>query len=232
MVLSTDGIDIKITKKHIKNMYLRVSAKDASVHLSAPFAISNKKIIAFAKSKIDWLNKQIEKHKKSIDLPQRTYTSGEKVYVLGKLYDLVVLDNEQNNSITQNGDIVVLQCKKNSTTLQKAKIFDNWYRQLLQKVVDEILQKWALHGLVCKNWQIRDMSTRWGSYSTKTDKICINLQLAKYPHQCIDYLVLHELVHTKVPNHGKDFVAKMDKYMPNWREIKKQLNSQKILYKN
>ena len=67
------------------------------------------------------------------------------------------------------------------------------------------------------------MKTRWGTCNTVTGKIWLNLQLAKKPLICLEYVILHELTHLKVRNHGKDFIAVMDRYMPDWQTIKKKM---------
>lgn len=72
------------------------------------------------------------------------------------------------------------------------------------------------------------MSTRWGTCSVTTKKIWLNLQLSKKPIQCLEYVILHELAHLREKNHGEEFVAILDEFMPYWRDIKKQLNDSKL----
>ena len=93
------------------------------------------------------------------------------------------------------------------------------------------MPKWEKKtGLYCDSWQTKYMTTRWGTCNTKTKKLWFNLQLAKKPVECIEYIILHELAHLKVRNHGSDFVAILDSYMPCWRETKKKLNEQVLDY--
>ena len=79
-------------------------------------------------------------------------------------------------------------------------------------------------GLHSAGWSIRDMHTRWGSCNTATHHINFSLMLADRKDDELDYVIIHELVHTVVPNHGPDFKAYMDKLCPNWRDIRKQMN--------
>jgi predicted metal-dependent hydrolase len=74
------------------------------------------------------------------------------------------------------------------------------------------------------------MTTKWGACNTSTGKIWLNLQLAKKPIECLEYVILHELIHLKVRNHGPEFVTEMNRYMQNWREIRNQLNESKLDY--
>lgn len=79
-------------------------------------------------------------------------------------------------------------------------------------------------GLYCSGWTVRDMHTRWGSCNTKTHHINLSLMLAARSDTELDYVILHELVHTVVPDHGPDFYALMDRFMPGWKKIRKTLN--------
>ena len=96
-------------------------------------------------------------------------------------------------------------------------------RQLRQSIA-ELLPKWeSITGLKCSTWQIRKMKTRWGSCNVKTRKIWFNLHLAKTNTRCLEYIILHELLHIKIANHGAKFKEHMDYYMPSWRGIQKEL---------
>ena len=79
-------------------------------------------------------------------------------------------------------------------------------------------------GLHCTGWTVRDMHTRWGSCNTNTHHINLSLMLATRSDAELDYVILHELVHTVVPNHGTEFYAMMDRFMPGWKKIRKNLN--------
>jgi len=103
----------------------------------------------------------------------------------------------------------------------------NWeeQRKQLKMRIAKLLPRWErITGLYCQTWQIRKMKTRWGSCNIKTKKIWFNLHLAQTTNRCLEYIILHELLHIKIANHGKEFKENMDKYMPNWREVRKELN--------
>ena len=102
----------------------------------------------------------------------------------------------------------------------------NFYRKILTEKISEYMPEWeALTELYSTSWQIKNMKTRWGTCNIKTGKIWFNLHLAEKPEICLEYVILHELAHLKVPNHGSEFKAFVSKYMPDWREIKKLLNA-------
>ena len=130
-----------------------------------------------------------------------------------------------------DGNKAILTVRKESAAKQREAFVNEWYRSLLKVEVEKYLPKWEqITGLHCSSWQSKYMTTKWGTCNTSTRKIWLNLQLAKKPIECLEYVILHELAHLKVKNHSADFVAILDQYMPYWRELKKQLNDSTLDY--
>lgn len=229
-VLISD-IQIEIIKKDIKNMHLSVLPPDGKVRVSAPNNLSDESIIMFVKTKLGWIKKQQEKFELQPRQSEREYVSGETLYVWGHQYFLQVEYNQKKNSLVLVGNKAILSVRKESTVKQREKFVNEWYRSLLKTEVEKYLPKWeAITGLYCDSWQSKYMTTKWGTCNTSTRKIWLNLQLAKKPVECLEYVILHELAHLKVKNHGPDFVAILDLHMPYWRECKKMLNDSKLDY--
>lgn len=229
-VLISD-IQIEIIKKDIKNMHLSVLPPDGKVRVSAPNNLSDESIIMFVKTKLGWIKKQQEKFELQPRQSEREYVSGETLYVWGHQYFLQVEHNQKKNSLVLEGNKAILSVRKESTAKQREKFVNEWYRSLLKTEVEKYLPKWeAITGLYCDSWQSKYMTTKWGTCNTSTRKIWLNLQLAKKPIECLEYVILHELAHLKVKNHGPDFVAILDLHMPYWRECKKMLNDSKLDY--
>ena len=229
-VLISD-IQIEIIKKDIKNMHLSVLPPDGKVRVSAPNNLSDESIIMFVKTKLGWIKKQQEKFELQPRQSEREYVSGETLYVWGHQYFLQVEYNQKKNSLVLVGNKAILSVRKESTAKQREKFVNEWYRSLLKTEVEKYLPKWeAITGLYCDSWQSKYMTTKWGTCNTSTRKIWLNLQLAKKPIECLEYVILHELAHLKVKNHGPDFVAILDLHMPYWRECKKMLNDSKLDY--
>lgn len=225
------GIPVEIVKKNIKNLHLAVLPPDGKVRISAPASLSDETIILFAKTKVSWIRKQQAKFAQQPRQTERQYVSGETLYVWGKQYFLQVDYSYKGNSLVLSGDKAILTVRKESTAKQREAFVHEWYRGLLKEQIEKYLPVWENRtNLRCSSWQTKYMTTRWGTCNTKTGKIWINLQLAKKPLGCLEYVILHELTHLKIRNHGKDFVAFMDKYMPYWREIRKQLNNSTLDY--
>lgn len=226
-----NGISVEIIKKNIKNMHLYVQPPDGKVQVSSPKHLSDESILMFVRTKIGWIRKQQEKFKNQPRQTERQYVSGESFYVLGKQYYLQVEYSYKGNSLSLSGDKAILTVRKGSTPKQRESFVREWYREILKAEIEKYLPKWEKKtGLYCDSWQTKYMTTRWGTCNTNTKKIWFNLQLAKKPVECIEYIILHELAHLKVKNHGNDFVAILDSYMPYWRETKKKLNEQILDY--
>ena len=99
------------------------------------------------------------------------------------------------------------------------------YKKKLLEVLPQVIQKCErITGLHALEWKLRDMKTRWGSCNIQKKRIWLNIQLAAYPQECLEYVVTHELVHLLVPGHGKEFWAYMDRFFPEWRRVRKELN--------
>ena len=225
------GIQIEIIKKNIKNMHLSVLPPDGKVRISAPKNLSDKSISMFVRTKFGWIKKQQEKFQNQPRQSERRYESGETLYVWGKQHYLQVEYGNKKYSLVLDGNKAILTVRKNSTIKQIERFVNEWYRSVLKEEIEKYLPKWEeMTNLSCDNWQTKNMSTRWGTCNPNTKKIWINLQLAKKPIECLEYVILHELAHLKVNNHGKNFVSIMDNYMPYWRNTKKLLNSSKLDY--
>ncbi len=231
MQIQIADISVEILKKNIKNMHLAVLPPNGKVRVSAPMAMSDDAITMFVRTKLGWIRKQQAKFEAQPRQSAREYVSGETLYVWGRQYFLQVEYSYRGNALVLDGNKAILTVRKESTAKQREAFVNEWYRGLLKEEVEKYLPKWErITGLYCSSWQSKYMTTRWGTCNTCTRKIWLNLQLAKKPVECLEYVILHELAHLKVKNHGADFVAILDQYMPYWRERKKQLNDSKLDY--
>lgn len=231
MQIEISGIKIEVQKKNIKNLHLVVAPPDGKVRVSAPIHLSDESIAMFVRTKLSWIKKQQEKFAKQPRQCEREYVSGETLYVFGQQYFLRVEYSYKGNSLVLEGNEAILTVRKESTSKQREAFVNEWYRSLLKEKIEIYLPKWEkITGLYFNSWQTKYMTTRWGTCNTNTRKIWLNLQLAKKPIECLEYVILHELIHLKVRNHNKDFVSLMDQYMPCWRETRKLLNDLKLDY--
>ncbi|WP_186429474.1 M48 family metallopeptidase [Clostridium sp. BSD9I1] len=227
-ILIINDIEIQLEKKKIKNIYLRVTAPQGKVQVSAPKNIDNEAIKKFVISKISWIKKHQDKYKYKNQPKQciREYVSGESVYLWGRKYVLEVGYLNKNNDIKINGDKLILQVRENSTVEQREKALNEWYRENIKSEIPKLLEKWQkIIGVTAEEWGVKNMKTRWGTCNVRDKRIWLNLQLAKKPPKCLEYVVVHELVHLLEKSHNNIFVGYMDKFLPSWRAIKKELNT-------
>lgn len=229
MQIFVANIPVEVVKKEIKNMHLSVLPPDGRVRVSAPETVSDESIIMFVRTKLGWIKKQQEKFELQPRQSERQYISGETLYVWGRQYFLQVEYSYKGNSLVLSGDKAVLTVRKESTPKQRENFVNEWYREKLKTEVDKYLPKWErITGLKCSSWQSKYMTTKWGTCNTSTKKIWLNLQLAKKPIECLEYVILHELAHLRVKDHGPEFVAILDGHMPQWQERRRLLNESKL----
>lgn len=227
MHIVVNGIDAAVTKKAIKNMHLYVKPPDGRVEVSAPLNLNDKTIELFIRTKIGWIQRQQEKFDRQPRQTAREYVSGEALYVWGRQYYLLVNHGSRGSSLVLDGDRAVLTVRADSTVEQRERYVHGWYRAILKAEIEHLLPKVErLTGLHPDGWQVKNMTTRWGSCNVNMRKIWLNLQLAKKPPECLEYVIVHELMHFIEKSHSERFTALMDQYLPNWRETRKALNGQ------
>lgn len=217
-----NGIEVIVQRKNIKNMYLRVLPPEGNVKVSAPYYISDEDIASFIESKTDWIIKKKKEISENKYLPKLKYINGEKHFLWGKEYTLQLIANDIKTAFVKD-DILYLPVSRRSKIKNRQKTLDNFYRQELQKEITNIYSKCVNKvGKTPNEVKIRKMKN-WGN--CKQNKvITLNLNLAKKPKICLEYVFIHELCHLIEFNHSKNFKMLMDKNCPNWAEIKKKLN--------
>lgn len=231
MRIVISGIPIDIQKKNIKNMHLQIKPPDGHVVISAPLSMDDKAIEVYARTNLSWIKKQIEKFQQQPRSAKRQYVSGETMYIWGKQYYLSFVPDAQKNSFEIQGDKVILAMREDSTVKQRENYVREQYRSLLKVEIERLLPKWEqITELHCESWQTKYMVTRWGTCNTEKKKLWFNLQLAQKPIECLEYVILHELIHLRERTHNSTFIAYMDMYMKNWRAVRKELNDSRLDY--
>lgn len=226
MNITIGGIDVLVNKKNIKNMHLSVKPPLGNVVVSAPLLMSKNSIENFVRLNLTWIKRQQEKFKKQLRMTARQYVSGETYYIWGRQFFLEFLPSSKN-VFKIDGNKIILEMKENSTVEQREHFMRGQFRQILNKQLDRLVPKWeAITELYCDSYRTKYMLTRWGTCNPKAKRIWINLQMVEKPLECLEYVILHELMHLEVSNHGKDFTAHLEKYMPDWKGRKNLLNEQ------
>ena len=220
--MEINGINVIVQRKKIKNMYLRVVPPEGTVKISAPYFVDDDKIIEFVESKIDWILAKQKQIANMEYVPELKYVNGEKHYLWAEEYTLQLIANNIKTAFVKENTLY-LPVSKRSKMKNRQKTLEDFYRLELQKEISNIYDKCtAKVGRKPSEIKIRKMKN-WGNCK-QNRVITLNLNLAKKPKICLEYVLIHELCHLIEFNHSKKFKMLMDKNCPNWREIKKILN--------
>jgi len=217
---------IDVVKKDIKHIHLGVYPPDGNIRIAAPLKVDDDRVRLFAISKLPWIKKQQAKFQAQNRQSPREFVSGESHYFQGRRYLLnVIYHRSPPKVIIKNNTNIDLFVRENSTLEQRKKVMTEWYRQQLKEQIPTLLNKWqSITGITINNWGIKQMKTKWGSCNITDKRIWLNLELAKKPQRCLEYVIVHELVHLLERNHNERFTAYMDKFMPQWPMYKEELN--------
>lgn len=222
-----NDIEIELTKKNIKNLYLSVHPPDGRVKISAPYRMNMDSIRLFVISKISWIKRQQSKFKNQERQPEREYVSGESHYFLGQRYLLnVIYTNKRKQGVeVRNKKYIDLYVRENTPKYLRERVMIEWYRKKLKELIPPLIAKWEpIMEVKVNEFGVKRMKTCWGSCNPAAKRIWLNLELAKKSPTCLEYVVVHEMVHLLERHHNERFKAYMDKFIPNWRAVKAELN--------
>lgn len=223
--ITINNLEINVIRKRQKHVYLSVIPNTGKIRISVPKRTTDEYIKKLIMSKIEWIQKQQEKIKRNPIKAPKQYISGETHYYEGKQYILNVIQTKHNPCVKIDNEYINLYVKENSTIENRQAVLEKWYREDLRIKVNELIKKWTeIIQVKVNDFNIRKMKTRWGSCNIRTKYILINLELAKKKPQCLEYVVVHEIMHLLEKHHNSNFKMLMTKYLPNWKQCKKELN--------
>lgn len=230
-ILELDGQSIEVERKKIKNLYLKVRPPEGRLYVSAPLRMPLEAIRDFIASKEDWIRLQQEKLRRrqsSVPLREARYLTGEEIFYWGRTLPLEVRYGQKRNEVCHADTHILLLVRKQETDSkaeERYSILKQFYRDELNQKLPDLIEKWeAIIGVKAKAWTLRDMTSRWGTCNVRQKKICLNLKLAGKAPECLEYVLVHELVHLLESSHNRIFKSYMDQYLPAWRSIKARLN--------
>lgn len=220
---------VELVFKKIKNVHLSVKPPDGDVFVSAPFGMKVSAIQAFVLTKLTWIRKHQKRLREQEREPDREYVEMETHLVWGHRYLLSLEESSGKQGVTCESNRLILRVKPNSTSDQKAAVYEAWSRDELRSTAGPMIANWAAKiGVSPGELYVQKMKTRWGSCNVAKGNIRLNTELAKKPRELLEFVVVHELVHLLERNHTKRFYSLMDRYMPNWRDKSRQLNGLSI----
>lgn len=224
--ITVSGIKIDVVRKDIKNIHLAVYPPTGRVRIAAPLKTNEDTIRLYAISKLGWIKRNQRKYYSQERISPREYKQRESHYFQGRRYLLNIIETKAPPKVVlKNKTCIDLYVRPGTRVEKRHEIMNEWYRVQLKILSPDYIGKWEkiLDVKVC-DWLIKKMKTKWGSCSVERKRIWLNLELAKKPERCLEYIIAHEMIHLLERHHNERFLYYMDKYLPNWRKLKTELN--------
>lgn len=225
--MCVSGICVQIVRKDIKHLHLAVHPPQGHVRIAVPERVTDERIRLAIINKLSWIKKKQAEFLAQPRQSARQMLTGECHYFLGQRYRLDVVEQVGKPKVERvSGRKIRLTVKKNTSTQARLTLLNEWYRQQLKRMIPALLEHWQSKiGVVANDWGVKKMKTKWGSCNIEAKRIWLNLDLAKKPPECLEFIIVHELVHLLERQHNQRFIAYMDEYMPKWRLHSKVLDA-------
>lgn len=225
--ITVSGLTVEVVRKPIKNLHLGVYPPQGRVRVAAPLAVDDEAVRLAVVGKLGWIKRQRAKFQAQPRQSQRRMVSGESHYFLGRRYRLRVHETTGALRIALRGKATMDMFVRTDTTVERREqVLQDFYRTELKRLMPELLEKWQPKlGVHAHAWGIKRMKTKWGTCSIEAKRIWLNLELAKKPVQCLEYILVHELAHLYERHHNERFISLLDQHLPQWKLLREQLNS-------
>lgn len=222
-----NGLAVQIVRKAIKNLHLGVYPPNGRVRVAAPLAVPDAAVRLAVIAKLGWIKRQQARFEAQPRQSEREMVSGESHYLQGRRYRLRVIERDGAASVAlRNKSTLELHVQPETDAGQRNRILPHWYRRQLKELIPPLIEKWQMVlGVAVEEWGVKKMKTKWGTCNAQPHRIWLNLELAKKPVPCLEYIMAHELVHLLERHHNDRFIAIMDKSLPHWRSCRQQLNA-------
>lgn len=223
--LKLGDIAVDVVLKDIKNVHLSVYPPTGKVRISAPQRMSLATIRVFAISRLGWIRQQQRRLREQDRETPREYLDRESHYAWGRRYLLKVVREHAAPQVELKHRKMILRVGPGANDETMEAVVERWYREQIKTAVPDLMAKWEpMIGVNVGRVFVRKMKTKWGSCNPGASSIRLNTDLAKKPRECLEYIVVHEMVHLLEPTHNARFVSLMDRLMPQWRIRREQLN--------
>ena len=232
--IQVNDLTIDVIQKNIKHLYIAVHPPNGQIRVSAPLRLDDDAIRLAIISRLGWIRKKQAEFEKQERQSEREFVSGESHYFEGKRYRLDVSEHNCKPKVQLlNNTRIGLTVRPGTDRDKREAIFHTWYREHLKSQLTPLIAKWEPKmGVSVKDVRIRKMKTQWGSCNIEAKRIWLNLELAKKPHTCLIYVLVHEMTHLLERHHNDRFRELMDTYLPQWRSYRDELNRAPLAYEN
>ena len=218
-------IPIEVTRKRIKHVHLRVRPPDGDVTISAPMSARMQVVEAFAAARLEWIRRQQQRLRGLAREAPRRFAPGESHYLWGRRHVLFVVERDGRQGVELDNRRIMLFVRPGSDVAGRARVMYAWHKSILGDALPPLIRTWEQRlNVHVKGYHLRRMKTRWGTCNYRTKHIRLNTELVTKPAALLEYVVVHEMVHLIVPNHGRRFVALMNEHYPSWRGARAELN--------
>jgi predicted metal-dependent hydrolase len=221
-----NGLTIDVVRKDIKNLHLAVYPPDGRVRVATPQRVNDEAVRIYTISKMSWIKRQQKRFISQERQSKREYITGESHYYQGRRYLLNVIYHDGPPSVTiRNKKTLDIFVRVGSTTFQRERVLLDWYRRQIKEEITPLIAKWEKAIAVqVAAWGVKKMKTKWGTCKIEARRVWLNLELIKKPVHCMEYIIVHELVHLLERHHNDRFTALMNHFMPQWRSFREELN--------
>jgi len=229
--ITVGGVRVQILRKGIKNLHLGVYPPHGRVRVAAPLRVSDDAVRLAVIGKLGWIKRQRGRFEAQPRQSRREMVSGESHYFLGRRYRLRVVEHDGAPKVVARNRFIELHVRPGRSAAQREEVLEQRYRQQLKQLIPPLIEKWqAIIGVQLAEWGVKKMKTRWGTCNVEARRIWLNLELAKKPVQCLEYIVVHELAHLIERHHNERFVAFMDQHLPQWRLHRAKLSTEPLAH--
>lgn len=231
--LMLGDIPVDVVHKDIKHLHLSVYPPTGKVRISAPQRMKLDTIRVFAISKMGWIRKQKSRLLKQNREAPREYLNRESHYYLGRRYLLRLIERRPISAVIIKHDTIEIHHRGSSSPEKARNVLESWYRSRLRELSSEYISKWEpLLNVKVNDLGIKKMKTKWGTCNREAGRIWLNLELAKKPVECMEYIIVHEMVHFLERKHNDVFVSYMNKHLPKWKYFREELNRSPLRHEN
>ncbi len=224
--IEVSGIRVEVVRKPIKNLHLSVHPPEGRVRVSAPNRTDDEAVRLAVVSKLRWIRRHQQTFADQPRQSPRQMVGGESHYFLGRRYRLRVMEHKGPNQISlKSNSGLTLRIRPGTNRDKRQQVLNDWYRRHMKSIIPDLIQKWQpVIGVEVADWGVKKMKTRWGSCNIRNRRVWLNLELAKKSPHCLEYVLVHEMVHLLERHHNKRFKGFMDQFMPQWRLYRDELN--------
>ncbi len=229
-----DGITVEVVRKDIKNLHMGVYPPNGRVRVAVPLRLDDEAVRLAVISRLGWIRRQQNGFELQDRQSEREMITGESHFYLGRRYRLDVIEHNGPAVVNlPNNTTMALRVRPGTSRDKREIVLHQWYRQQLREQIPQLITKWELEiGVTVVEWGIKKMKTRWGTCNIDARRIWLNLELAKKPASCLEYILVHEMVHLLERHHNDHFREYMDRLIPQWRLYRDELNRSPLSHEN